>query len=300
CDGDHVEASNLHRQTLYDYADVGRSKAEVAAEKLRAQNPFITVVAEPAHWEAASTLARDTDVVLDCTDNFAAKFSIHDACQRAGVPLVMAALYQFEGQLHVFRPGSGAGCLRCIWPDTPEDGCVGTCADVGVLGVVPGVLGTLQATEALKLMLGLSGVSDRDTVLLDLLTLDLRRVARDRHPDCPLCGRGQARVSVRAASDWLVDARELKASDLPQWRVVDIRGFDERAGDPDWVQALPHVVWTDLNAFARLDPESRYLLACAHGVRSRHVVASLREAGYANFYSLRQGIEALARLLEKA
>ncbi|MCE9614736.1 MAG: ThiF family adenylyltransferase [Lentisphaerae bacterium] len=307
CDGDLVDATNLHRQVLFNAADVGRNKAEVAAERLRAQNPFITVTAltERCAPEHAREHLKAFDVVLDCTDNFSSKFLIHDACYLERRPLVQASLYQFEGQLQVFRPGSGAGCLRCLWPAVPEDGCVGTCADVGVLGVVAGVLGTLQATEALKVILGMPDVCDSHTLLVDVAALDFRRIARDRHPRCPLCGEAPTICDVTAtgpavlpSTGWSVDARILTAAQLAQFQVVDIRAEGERLGNPEWVQRLPRLDWTDADAFMRLPPDRPYLLCCAHGVRSRALVDHLRRAGHANFFTLIQGIDALAPLME--
>lgn len=305
-DGDQVDASNLHRQVLYAYADVGRPKAEVAAEVLSALNPFITVTPHVARLssEQASAAVGEADVVLDCTDNFATRFLLHDACQAARVPLVQGAIHQFEGQLQVFRPGVEAGCLRCLWPEPPEEGCVGTCAEVGVLGPVAGVLGGLQAMEALKLLLNLEGVCDRDTLLVDLLTHEVRRIRRERNPACA-CGAPQrvpATSAARATAepDWLVDAYALSPERLASLRVIDIRSPEEREGDPDWVQCLPNIPWHDVEALARLSRDASYLLVCAAGVRSRVVAARLHQAGHTNYLSLRQGIHALADLLSDA
>ncbi len=298
-DGDSVDASNLHRQVLFDYAAVGRNKAEAAAERLRAQNPFITIEAHPLRVQAAqlATALADASVVLDCTDNFESKFLIHDACRRAAVPLVQAAIYQFEGQLQVFTPGTDAGCMRCLWPEAPEDGCVGTCADVGVLGVVPGVLGTLQAAETLKLLLGLPEICDRDTLLVDLLRGSTQRLSRPRNPNCPLCGHSEPPPPPAATTDWLVDATALSPATLARYEVIDIRNADERVGNPPWILRLRHMPFPDFAPFLQLAPDRTYLLACAHGIRSRALASRLHRAGHPNFASLRQGVDALAPLL---
>ena len=155
-DADLLEASNLHRQPLYSLADVGRPKVELAAERLRALNPTLDLRIHRTRLgtENVAALIDGYDVILDCTDTIASKLALNDACVQSGQAAVFASVYQYEGQLQVLRPGGGP-CLRCVWPETVRDGLVGVCAEAGVLGPVPGILGTLQALEALKLLLGL-------------------------------------------------------------------------------------------------------------------------------------------------
>ncbi len=142
-DSDTLDASNLHRQPIYALADVGKSKVELARAAVAAINPSVVVLTHEARFSANNALAlvRDFDVVVDCSDNFRAKFLINDAAVLARRPAVFASVYQYEGQLQVYKPESGHACLRCVWPDATADGVVGNCAQAGVLGPVPGIFG---------------------------------------------------------------------------------------------------------------------------------------------------------------
>ncbi len=192
CDFDRLEASNLHRQPIYSLRDAGRPKAELAARRLGELNPFVEVCVIPRRLTAgnAGELLSGWDMVLDCSDNFSTKFMLHDQARAWGIPLVLASIYQFDGQLMSFVPGREAGCLRCLWPEEPPAECVGSCAEVGVLGPVPGVFGCLQAMEALKLLLGLPDTLAERMLLLDLRSYRTRNLRRSRRPDCLLCGEG--------------------------------------------------------------------------------------------------------------
>jgi adenylyltransferase/sulfurtransferase len=202
CDFDHLEASNLNRQFLYAHADIGKPKAQLAAERLRASNPFIHV--EPLQQQVTADNARflvaDYDLVLDCTDNFRARFDLNDACVALGKPLVAASVHRFEGQMLVVQPGHAAGCLRCLWPEQPCLSCGGgsSCADVGIVGAVPAMMGAMQALEAIKLVLGLASEAATHLIVWDGLTQQTTRLRRHRDPACTVCGAGHA---VQEASD---------------------------------------------------------------------------------------------------
>ena len=196
-DGDHVEASNLHRQPLYGIADVGRAKAEVAAARLAMLNrdTQVDAIASHATRDNIDELVAGYDLVVECTDNFRAKFLVNDAVVRAGKPAVFASVHQYEGQLQVYRPEPDWPCLRCLWPAAPRDGLVGNCAEAGVLGPVPATLGAMQAMQALQLILGLHAGSSPALVMVDLLTLQTRRVSARRDPDCSHLARGVSRCA---------------------------------------------------------------------------------------------------------
>ena len=152
-DGDVVEASNLHRQPLYGVADIGRPKAVAAADRLRSLNRDVRCEAHRRRTPRRRTStrwSRDYDLVVECTDNFRAKFLVNDAVVRAGKPAVFASVYQYEGQLQAYLPRPDWPCLRCLWPEAPRDGMVGNCAEAGVLGPVPATLGAMQAMQALQ------------------------------------------------------------------------------------------------------------------------------------------------------
>ena len=185
-DDDTVEASNLHRQPLYAAADIGRRKAEAAARRLAAYNPRIALHAYPVRFSAANAaaLAGAGDILVDCTDNFAAKFLVNDIAVLTGRPAVLASVHQYEGQLQVVRPDTDGSCLRCLWPEATRDGLVGSCVEAGVLGPVPAVLGNLQAIEVLKILLGLPGQLRDELLLVDLLGVEQRRLRVPRAAGC--------------------------------------------------------------------------------------------------------------------
>ncbi len=282
-DSDVVEASNLHRQPLYAYQDRGRKKAEVAAEKLRGQNPFLTVRAltERLTPENVERLFERADLVIDGTDNFESKFLLSDAAMRLDVPVVTASLYQWEGQVQILR--SGGPCLRCLWPEAPAADCVGSCAEVGVLGSVAGVIGSVQAQVALMELLGLPGnLASGEVVLIDLCSLETRRLRAARRSDCVACG------SMPSAA--FPPSLEVEpTADLSAYRQIDIRELQELAIQPYVGAASMPTSTFDPNAL----PEGPVLLVCQHGVRSLRVTKWLRENGRQDVWSLRGGVALL-------
>ena len=189
-DGDDVELSNLQRQVIHDTADVGRSKALSAAESVRRINPDCAVDAHTARLEVDNIRAalRGYDVVLDGSDNVPTRFLVADCCRMEGIPLVTAAVLQFEGQLMTVLPGAGNPCYRCFIPEPPPPDLAPNCRQAGVLGTVTGVMGTLQAAEALKVILGVGRTLSDRLLVYDALDASFRTVARRPDPNCPLCG----------------------------------------------------------------------------------------------------------------
>ena len=289
-EGDTVDASNLHRQPLYSLADVGMPKAALAAQKLSALNPEIAVrTHERIAADNALAMLRDYDLVVECSDNFATKFLVNDAAVRARKPAIFASIYQYEGQLQVYRPDAGA-CMRCLWPEATRDGLVGNCAEAGVLGPVPGVLGSLQALEALKLLLELPGQLRNEMVLIDLLTLEQRKLRTARRADCRHDGE---LIAPTPAADLEVVFGNLAPAVAAGYEVIDIREPREVAELP-LAQAAQHIpLGTLLANDSALDRERKYLLVCARGSRSRAAAEHLRDHGFAQAYSLRGGLAAL-------
>ncbi|MGH8244732.1 MAG: ThiF family adenylyltransferase [Steroidobacteraceae bacterium] len=292
-DHDQVQASNLHRQPLFAAGDVGRAKSEAAAARLLAYNPTIRVQALARRFDAQSAdeLVAPADVVVDCTDNFATKFLVSDAAMRAGKPAVLASVYQYEGQLQVVRADRGGSCLRCLWPEATRDGLVGNCEQAGVLGPVPAILGQMQALEALKIVLDLPGQLGNELLLVDLLEYGQRRLAAPRNPDCQgRCARLAAASDAPAPED-LDLALPLASAAAAGYRIVDIREPMECEFEPLPVAshlALP--LGRLLDGGLRVDANARYLLVCAHGVRSRAAAELLRSRGHPNVWSLRGGL----------
>ncbi len=188
-DFDVVDLSNLHRQVLHHTADVGRAKTESAAETVRALNPDVRVVLHQAKLrsEIAQEIFTEYDVVVDGSDNFPTKYLANDTCVLLGKPLVFGAVFQFDGQASVFMPGQGP-CYRCLFPTPPQPGTIPSCQEAGVLGVVPGIIGCIQANEVIKLLLGLGETLVGRLLILDAMQMEFAEVWVKRNPECPICG----------------------------------------------------------------------------------------------------------------
>lgn len=282
CEQDTLYESNLHRQVLYEHRQIGHSKVALAHQRLRALNPNVSVQIHPERLTAtnARDLLRGYDMTLDCADNFATKFLLNDIAVSLGLPLFQASIYQYEGQLLAVLPGGP--CLRCLWRSRPSEASVGSCADAGVLGVVPGVFGTLQASEAIKSILGLpSPLREGKIVLLDLLTLRSTELAMSRDPLCPACGSGILE------KNWTVAWAELSGHIL-----VDVRSAEEIAAEPGDAHICIPVDQLE-EAAGGWDPSRSYALLCATGVRSDAAAKALRDAGRKNVFSVAGGLSAL-------
>lgn len=294
CDGDLVEASNLHRQPLFTPADIGQPKALIAAGRLRAQNPFIEaqVYTDKLSPQNAEERIGAYDLVLDCTDNFNAKFLINDAALVTKTPAIVASIYQYEGQLQVIDPRKGGPCLRCVWPEMPEPGCVGSCAEVGVIGAVPGVLGSLQAMEAIKFIIGLAGITDDATVFYDLLSHRATRVKASANGGPCTC---ISRVELNAAESEIdIDPSEALHLHYSGALLIDIREPAELADLPSDHVVDRHLPMSEFEDWMyELSPSETFVLVCARGARSSMLSAKMREQGFRNVYSLHGGLPAL-------
>jgi adenylyltransferase/sulfurtransferase len=249
----------------------------------------------------AESLFRDYDLVLDCTDNLETKFLISDAAVLTCKPVVFASVYQFEGQISVYDPGADSPCLRCLWTTPPEPGCVGSCAEVGVLGAVPGVLGSMQAMEAIKLLLGLPGVLKEETMFFDLLSMITFKAKNRRNPDCPACGCNPSIKGLAAGSKDKADSLEVKVGALtPEFlvshTVIDVREVNEVAAESLNGLDTLHIPCSRFEeAIPTLVTDARYVLCCAGGVRSLALTKRLRAQGFDHVYSLKGGAKALRR-----
>jgi adenylyltransferase/sulfurtransferase len=190
-DFDHVDLSNLQRQILHDTSDVGRSKVASATERLNELNPNVEVVAHETLLSSANAfdVLGGYDVIVDGTDNFPVRYLVNDASQMLGKPLVYGSIFQWEGQASVFLPGSETPCYRCLFPEPPPPGTVPSCAEGGVFGVLPGIIGSIQAVEAIKLMLDVGESLAGKLVLYDALRNEFTTVKLRWDPDCPVCGK---------------------------------------------------------------------------------------------------------------
>jgi len=299
-DFDTVDDSNLQRQVLYATADVGRPKAVVAAEKLHAQNPFIELRTHQVLLSAANALElfADYDIVVDCSDNFATRYLVNDACVLLGKPLVFGAIFKFEGQVAVFNYQSGP-TYRCLYPEPPAPGDAPSCAEIGVLSVLPGLVGTMQAAEALKIILELGEVLNGRLLLVDALgmrfqTIRFRAVAANQQltalaPDyAAFCGEAPLEtVPVRAP--------EISADELKAWQqsgrplqLLDVREPHEHARRSIGGQLVP--LGQLAEKLTGLSPEVPVVVHCASGVRSQRAAQILLSLGFTQVYSLRNGL----------
>jgi sulfur-carrier protein adenylyltransferase/sulfurtransferase len=278
-DADTLDASNLHRQPLYALEEVGRQKAELASAAVKRINPSVRVDARAVRLDAnnALELIRHYDLTIDCSDNFRTKYLINDAAVLAHRPAVFASVYQYEGQLQVYKPEPTHACLRCLWPDATADGVVGNCAEAGVLGPVPGIFGTLQALLAIKILLKLSGQLDGELWLLDFtnfssLKLKAPRRAECRAPDCAhILKIAPEDAGIEIALPSLDEAVRLGLE------VIDIRTAEEYAAHPT---AARHIAMPLLLANPSLLSDGREtLLLCASGKRSLAAARELRQRG---------------------
>ncbi len=189
-DYDVVDVSNLQRQILHHTADVGRPKTESAADTLQSINPDVRVIGHQVQLssENALDILSEYDIVVNGSDNFPTRYLVNDACALLGKPLVDGSILQFEGQVTVYDPARGGPCYRCLFPAPPPPGAVPTCAEAGVLGVLPGIIGSLQALETIKLVLGIGEPLIGRLLIFDALDLDFTTVRIRRDPACPVCG----------------------------------------------------------------------------------------------------------------
>ncbi len=293
-DADRLEPSNLHRQTWYALSECGQEKSSLAATRVRALNPEVRVEAHALRLDAhnAERLCAGHDLILDCSDNFATKFLLNDLALRTGKPVMFASVYQYEGQLQLVRGDNASACLRCVWPEA-RDGLVGNCAEAGVLGPVPGVFGSLQALEALKLLLGLPGLKPGEMLIFDLITLSTQRLRARRQPECEAHRRAASSAPLLAPEELEVQFGSLADAASAGFVFVDVRDTREREAEPLPAGALHLPMSKLLTDAATLDLAGRYLLICATGKRSTAAAGLLRSQGFAECRSLRGGLKSL-------
>ncbi|MGR4064082.1 MAG: molybdopterin-synthase adenylyltransferase MoeB [Vulcanimicrobiaceae bacterium] len=301
-DDDVVDLTNLQRQTIFATADVGRKKADCAAERLHALNPSIAVDALALRFDQtnARELVALYDVVLDCTDRFPTRYLINDACVLERVPDVFASIYRFDGQVSVF--GAPGPCYRCLYPSPPPAAVVPTCAEGGVLGVLAGIVGAFQAAEALKLLLRIGEPLTGRLLLIDALGARTREVRFDRDPSCALCGDAPVIAGAyesEEAGDAGRGVPEVAPEDL-EAALVEAILLDVREPHEAVLGIVPgsvHIPAGELEArLHELDSAKRYVVACRVGAKSRWAVGRLADAGFTRLAHLRGGLLAYGAL----
>ena len=303
-DFDVVDITNLHRQILHGTSDVGRSKLESAISRLREVNPHVTVEPHETRLTSANALQiiRQYDVVVDGTDNFATRYLVNDACVLTNRPNVYGSIFRFDGQVSVFCTPDGP-CSRCVSREPPPPGLVPSCAEGGVLGILPGIVGTLQATEALKLVLGIGEPLIGRLNLVDALGARLRTVRIAKDPTCPACGTRELQqlidydafcgvTDVPDEAPMLeITPRELAARLA---RADDVVLIDVREPYEHAIARIHGARLVPLGAFAdaipSLDRQRDIVIHCRSGARSATAVRQLQAAGFTRVWNVAGGI----------
>ncbi|MGF1451002.1 MAG: ThiF family adenylyltransferase [Opitutales bacterium] len=316
CDADVVEAHNLHRQVLHSLDNVGEPKTASAARRLGRLNPAVHLVEHPAgiSSENARELVRGYDLVLDGSDNFPTRYLVNDACVLEGKPLISGSIFQFEGQMTLYRPPVGP-CLRCLYPEMPAPGTVPNCAEAGVLGALCAMVGSVLAMEVVKLALGFPETLGGRLMTLDARSTRWRELKVRRDIKCPLCGEHPRITEIDPAA---YAAAETCAPPVPElaevpWE-IDVHEAVRRAPESVLLDVREPVEWEIAHlADARLFPlgqlaarvpelprETPLIVYCHHGMRSLQATRRLREQGFTHAQSMAGGIDAWSREIDPA
>lgn len=307
-DFDVVDYTNLQRQIIHTVADVGRPKLDSAAEKLKSINPFVEVRKFETKLSSANALEifSDFDIIADGTDNFPTRYLVNDACVLSGKPNVYASIFRFEGQASVFAT-QGGPCYRCLYPEPPPPGLVPSCAEGGVLGILPGLLGVMQATEVIKLIIGSGEPLIGRLLLVDALAMRFRELRLKKDPDCPVCGE---HATIRELIDYnefcgIRGEETPVTTSVPEIQPEELkRRLD--SGDDIFVLDVrePHeyqicniggylIPLGDLpKRINELDSSREIVAHCKGGVRSTKAVEFLQKAGFRKVRNLTGGIAA--------
>jgi adenylyltransferase/sulfurtransferase len=317
-DFDVVDFSNLQRQVLHGTPDVGRPKLHSARDRLQAINPDVRIDLHETRLTSANALSlfEPYDLIIDGTDNFPTRYLVNDACVLLKKPNVYGSIFRFDGQASVFYPGRGP-CYRCLYPEPPPPGEVPSCAEGGVLGILPGLIGCIQATEAVKLLLGQGTPLIGRLLLYDALQMSFREFKVRRNPKCPVCGehptvtklidyeqfcgvRGQETPAPETASRDDITVEELKQR-LDRGDNVFV--LDVRNPEEIQICRLPGSTVIPLptlpQRFGELDRTREIIVHCKSGVRSQKAIHFLRQQGFANLKNLTGGILAWADRIDR-
>ena len=309
-DFDDVEASNLHRQVLYGTSDVGKPKLETARERLRDLNPNVQVDLHKMRLTSDNALdiIGAYDLVTDGTDNFPTRYLVNDACVMTGTPNVYASIFRFEGQASVFGLPDGP-CYRCAYPEPPPPGLVPSCAEGGVLGVLPGMVGTIQATEAIKVILDIGKTLVGRLLLIDALDMNFRTLKVNKDPDCPVCSEHPSQTELIDYEQFCGIPQENGQPEAEQVPEISVQELKKRqdAGDAPFILdvRMPYeqeianlgapllIPVDDLeNRLGELEAhrDDEIVVHCKSGRRSARAVKLLQEKGYDNVKNLKGGI----------
>jgi molybdopterin/thiamine biosynthesis adenylyltransferase/rhodanese-related sulfurtransferase len=308
-DFDVVDESNLQRQIIHGTSDVGRPKVESARDKIKDINPNVEVVVheEALTSENALEVFADYDVIVDGTDNFPTRYLVNDACVLLGKPNVYGSIFRFEGQASVFWAEEGP-CYRCLYPEPPPPGLVPSCAEGGVLGILPGAIGVVQATEAVKLILGIGEPLIGRLMLYDALGMSFREMKLRKDPGCPICGenptvtelidyeefcgipQANAVAQENGVPEITVQELKQKLDDGEDINILDVREPHEYEVANIGVKLVP--LGELPRRLAEFDQNENFAIHCKTGGRSAKAVKLLQDAGFGNVYNVKGGITA--------
>ena len=304
-EADVVDVTNLQRQVLHGTKDVGRKKLESARDRIHDVNPHVNVIGHDA-WltsENALEIIRDYDLVVDGTDNFATRYLVNDACVLLGKPNVYGSIFRFEGQSTVFCTEQGP-CYRCLYPEPPPPGLVPSCAEGGVLGILPGLVGLVQATETVKLIAGIGDPLVGRLLLVDALGMQFRTVKLRKDPRCPACGTREIKALIDYQQFCGIGGADAATDGVPAISVAELDERRRRGEDLDLVDVREPHEW-DIGRIegARLAPLSSFadalstfdsardvVVYCKSGVRSAKAVRQLQDTGFKRVWNLEGGI----------
>lgn len=301
-DGDIIDASNLQRQILFSQEDIGKHKAKTAALKLKAQNPNVKFRVANKHvsTDTIIELIRDFDIIVDCTDNFPTRYLINDACIIENKTLVFGAIHQFDGQVSVFNYNQGPS-YRCLFPEAPKD--IPNCSEAGVLGVLPGLIGTIQANETLKIIIGIGDILNGKLLSVNALNYQTSIIEFDKTQAAEITELGFYDFSCE--SENLLNSKSITAKELSkilsenvQINILDVREYFEwDICHIDGAVNIPmNLIDECIDEISKTTPT---IVVCHHGVRSQNVIQYLEIKGYNNLINLKGGIHAWAIEVDK-
>ncbi len=273
CDDDIIDETNLHRQILFTPEDIGKNKAQIAKERITKQNPLINISIDTNSFDENTCIDR-FDIIIDCTDNFNAKFLAHDQCFQKNKIFCVASIHKFEGQVQIFNFNSDvysefSPCMRCLWKEKPSSDCVETCAVAGVIGAVAGVVGTIQAMEIIKCILGMNHLKNNQNLLISLVDFSSMKITFSKEKECPLCGDEKKNIFNTGS---IFETTLVNALDQ-NFHIFDI------TRDIDIYQELD-----------KIKDNKDIAIICKRGISSLKLVKELRKIGYSNSFSIEGGL----------
>ena len=314
---DTVDESNLQRQIIHGQSDIGRSKAESARDSVKEINPYVNVILHEERLESENALElfAQYDLIVDGTDNFATRYLVNDACVLLNKPYVWGSIYRFDGQASVFWSEYGP-CYRCLYPEPPPPGMVPSCAEGGVLGVLCGSIGSIQVTEAIKLLTGVGDPLVGRLMIYDALEMSYRTVKVRKDPECAVCGKNptvtelidyeafcgavseeaqeavkDSTITPKTLKQWIDEGRDLEIIDVrepAEWEIVSIDG----------ATLVPKNEFLMGDALTKLPQDKQIVLHCKSGVRSAEVLALVKAAGFTDAVHLGGGVVSWVNQIE--